>query len=149
MGQKLLLLLDSEMTCDVKRLFSLWQWTVVLHAVRRCPAVCCCQTSTWEFWVMRALGQESHQDISKCYTDFPAYKVQPHPQNTCWQCRTLQTTDMLKLRICLWSVFNDMLWQHCAYGLVKFRHRNHHHFLALKTWFLRLRFVWKLSWLLI
>lgn len=48
MGQKLLLLLDSDMTCDVKRLFSLWQRTVVLHAVRWFPTVCCCQTSSQE-----------------------------------------------------------------------------------------------------
>lgn len=73
MGQKLLLLLDSDMTRDVKRLFSLWRWTVILsHAVRWFPTVCGCHTSRGEFWVRRALGQESHQDICECYSDIPA-----------------------------------------------------------------------------
>lgn len=72
MGQKLLLLLDSDMNCDVKRLFSPWRWTVTLHAVRRLSTVSCCQMCTWESWVTRALGQDSHQDITQCYCDIQA-----------------------------------------------------------------------------
>ena len=46
-------------------------------------------------------------------------------QSKCCQCVFLQPMDMLKFYISVGSIFNCILWQQCAYGLVWFRHKNH------------------------
>lgn len=56
---------------------------------------------------------------------------QPNMQNKCWQCRFLQTMDVLILYISLCYIFmilqcsflDIMLWYSCACGLFRFRHK--------------------------
>lgn len=80
MGQKLLVLLDSDMPCDVKTIiFFLSRMTMDGHGQVTSCSTLLSNTYQRKLWVRGAVGQESHQDIAECYSDTPACKNRCEP----------------------------------------------------------------------